>query len=340
MRILIRVDAYSDIALGHLNRCLNLGFSLEKHGHSVTFFSYNDPTTQAILSKTHFECEFTPFKINDKQSKREELLQLEVLSDSIDLLLVDSYNVDQSYFDFLNNCFPMIGYLDDLGLDFDVDFVINPSCKVTESDYTAKKVLCGLQYVILGGEYRVGRVKVFSTKKISILVTMGGIDHYNLSSRVIPILEKISLDIEVNIVIGPYYENIKLIRAAVKKSCLMINIFEDVSNLAPIILRSSVALTAGGFTTYELAAMSTPSVGIALWENQYSNIECLSNKDALIPLYYFQEHGFDQELANALFRLVNDNNLLMDMSEKARSAIDGNGVNRISQEITKYCEQR
>ena len=338
MRILVRVDAYSDIAIGHLNRCINLAVSLEKHGHSVTFFSYNDPTTQAILSRTHFEYELIPFKINDKQSKYEELPQLEILSDSMDLLLVDSYNVDQNYFNFLNNCFPVVGYLDDLSLDFDVDFVINPSCKVTESDYTAKKVLCGLQYVILGDEYRVGRKEVLSTKKCSILVTMGGIDHYNLSSRVIPILEKISLDIEVNIVIGPYYENIELIRAAVKKSCLMINIFENVSNLAPIILRSSLALTAGGFTSYELAAMSTPSVGIALWENQNSNIECLSDQDALIPLYYSQDDGFDQELANALFRLVNNNNLLMDISEKARNAIDGNGANRISQEITKYYE--
>ena len=338
MKILVRVDAYPDIALGHLNRCVNLGISLRECGHSVTFLSYNDSATQEILSKTRFEYKLIPFKINDKQSKCEELSQLEVLSDSIDLLLVDSYNVDNDYFDFLNQCFPMIAYLDDLGLDFNVDLVINPSCKVTESDYKAKKALCGMQYVILGGEYRVGRVVALNTKKRSILVTMGGIDHYDLSSRVIPILEKISLEIEVNIVIGPYYENTKSIKTAAKKSRLTINMFENVSNIIPIILKSDIALTAGGFTTYELAAMSTPSVGVALWENQYSNIECLSNKDALIPLYYSQGQGFDQELTKALSMLVNDNNLLMNMSEKARNAVDGNGANRISKEITKRYE--
>jgi len=131
MKILVRVDAYPDIALGHLNRCVNLGISLRECGHSVTFLSYNDSATQEILSRTGFEYKLIPFKINDKQSKREELSQLEALSDSIDLLLVDSYNVDNDYFDFLNQCFPMIAYLDDLGLDFNVDLVINPSCKVT-----------------------------------------------------------------------------------------------------------------------------------------------------------------------------------------------------------------
>ena len=338
MKILVRVDAYPDIALGHLNRCVNLGISLRECGHSVTFLSYNDSATQEILSRTGFEYKLISFKINDKQNKHEELSQLEVLSDSIDLLLVDSYNADNDYFDFLNQSFPRIAYLDDLGLDFNVDLVINPSCKVTESDYKAKKALCGMQYVILGGEYRVGRVMALNTKKCSILVTMGGIDHYDLSSRVIPILEKISLEIEVNIVIGPYYENTKSIKTAAKKSRLTINMFENVSNIIPIILESDIALTAGGFTTYELAAMSTPSVGVALWENQYSNIECLSNKDALIPLYYSQGQGFDQELTKALSMLVNDNNLLTDISEKARNAVDGNGANRISQEITKCYE--
>jgi UDP-2,4-diacetamido-2,4,6-trideoxy-beta-L-altropyranose hydrolase len=335
MKILVRVDAYPDIALGHLNRCLNLGSSLEKYGHNVTFLSYNDSVTQAVLSKTHFEYKLIPFKINDRQSKCEELSQLKELSDSTDLLLIDSYNVDKDYIDLLNQYFPVTGYLDDLGLDFDVDLVINPSCKVKESDYRAKNVLCGMQYVILGDEYGAGRAKIFNAKKCSILITMGGIDHYDLSSRVIPMLEKISLDIEVNIVIGLYYENTKLIKTAVKKSRLTINIFENVDNLAPIILKSDIALTAGGFTTYELAAMSTPFVGLALWENQYDNIECLSDKDALIPLYYSQGKDFDQELIRALSRLVNDNNLVMSMSKKARDAVDGNGANRISQEITK-----
>ncbi len=338
MKILVRVDAYPDIALGHLNRCVNLGISLRECGHSVTFLSYNDSATQEILSKTRFEYKLIPFKINDKQNKYEELSQLETLSDSIDLLLVDSYNVDKDYFDFLNKCFPVIVYLDDFGLDFNVDLVINPSCKVTEGGYKAKKALCGMQYVILGSEYRVGRVMALNTKKCSILVTMGGIDHYDLSSRVIPILEKISLEIEVNIIIGPYYENTKSIKAAAKKSRLTINMFENISNIIPIILESNIALTAGGFTTYELAAMSTPSVGVALWENQRSNIECLSNKDALIPLYYSQGQGFDQELTKALSMLVNNNNLLINISEKARNAVDGNGANRISKEITKRYE--
>ena len=168
---------------------------------------------------------------------------------------------------------------------------------------------------------------------------MGGIDHYNLSSRIIPILQEISLDIEINMVIGPYYENIDLIKIAAKKSRLKVNFLENVTDLSSLIIKSDIALTAGGFTTYELAAMSTPSVGVALWKNQNDNVECLSSKGALIPLYYSKNKSFERELYKSFFRLI-DYSLLETMSKKARIAVDGNGANRISQEITKYYEYR
>jgi len=338
MRILIRVDAYPDIAMGHLNRCINLGISLRDCGHNVTFVSYNDFTSEEVLSRVNFEYELIPFKINNKKTIYEELSQLSRLLETEDMLIVDSYNIDQEYLDSLNQNTNLIAYMDDLGLDFDVDLVINPSCAVSKNDYKAKNALCGMEYVILGKEYKVGRTIVHNKKHQSILITMGGIDHYNLSSRAIPILENISLDIEVNIVIGPYYENTRLIKTIAKKSLLKINIFENVSNLAPIILKSDIALSAGGFTVYELAAMSTPSVGVALWENQYNNIKCLSDKGALIPLYYFEGEIFDKSLSEALHSLINGKSLLEDMSKNARNAIDGNGARRISRKITEYCE--
>jgi len=340
MKILIRVDAYPEIALGHLNRCINLAKCLKKYGHTVTFISYNDSAAKLILSKTHFDYKFIPFKVNERQNRNKELSLLESVSDSVDLLLIDSYNVDSSYFNFLNKHFSAIGYLDDLNLDFDVDLVINPSCSVKESDYCAKKVLCGLEYVILGEEYRVGRQKVTNIKNKSILITMGGIDHYNLSSRAITLLEKISLDIEVNIVIGHYYKNIELIKDTVEKSCLTINLIENISNLAPIILKNNIALTAGSFTAYELVALSTPCIGIALWKNQYNNIKCLSQQGGLIPLYYPQIKNFDKELAKELSRLINNDSLVMNMTKKARNIIDGNGADKISHEITRYYEQK
>ena len=44
-------------------------------------------------------------------------------------MIVDSYMVSEKYFDEINELFPVTVYLDDLGLDFNVDMVVNSSCK-------------------------------------------------------------------------------------------------------------------------------------------------------------------------------------------------------------------
>ena len=51
MKIIIRVDAYLEIALGHLNRCVNLGASLLMSGHEVVFVCYKDSATKKILDQ-------------------------------------------------------------------------------------------------------------------------------------------------------------------------------------------------------------------------------------------------------------------------------------------------
>ena len=335
MNILIRVDSYSEIALGHLNRCINLGFSLLEYEHNLLFVCYEDETSRKRLNEVEFNFQLIPFKINDINNLDKEFKYLKSVSQTIDLLIVDSYSVNDNYFRMLSNIFSKIVYLDDLGFDVDVDMVINPSCKVEKSDYMAKDVLSGIDYVILGPEYSVGRLDKIDLMKDSILITMGGIDHYNLSSRVIAIIEEISTNIEVNLLIGPYYENIDLIKNSIIDSNLKINILEDISNISSIILKNNMAITAGGFTVYEMAAMSTPCIGIALWDNQSNNIECMSKKHALLPLYYSSEYEFDRHLKKELIKLISNTNLRLEMSRRARIVVDGNGADRISKAITK-----
>ena len=87
-------------------------------------------------------------------------------------------------------------------------------------------------------------------------------------------------------------------------------------------------------------SLSIPSVGIALWKNQKDNIRCLSSQGALLPVYYSQKKNLKKNLENKLNRLVNDLNLIINMSNKARNTIDGNGATRISREITKLYEKK
>ena len=63
-----------------------------------------------------------------------------------------------------------------------------------------------------------------------------------------PILEKIKDNIEVNLIIGPYYENTDQIKKAASESNLTVNFFEGLTNISSVIMQSDIAISAGGFT--------------------------------------------------------------------------------------------
>ena len=42
MKFLFRVDAYPEIALGHLSRCIQLAIALKKYTNSILFVVYED----------------------------------------------------------------------------------------------------------------------------------------------------------------------------------------------------------------------------------------------------------------------------------------------------------
>jgi len=333
MRLLIRVDAYPDIALGHLGRCISLASTIQEQGHSVFFVSYEDSTAQQLLDAAAMDYRLIPYKVNTAETLEQELQLLEELASDMDALLLDSYSADHGYMDALRPCYSRLIYMDDLGLDFNVDMVINPSCKQSAVDYKADTALTGMDYVILSEDYAKGRESGTEGNKQSILVTVGGVDHYDLSSRVLPLLEELAPEIEVNMVIGPYYENKQRIRKVAENSGLTVHFLEGLTNISNVIRQSDLALTAGGFTTYELAAMSTPCVGVALWDNQKANIECLSKQHALLPLFYSDGTDFDERLKSALSQLLTDQSLRVNMAQQARSTIDGMGAKRIGNEI-------
>jgi UDP-2,4-diacetamido-2,4,6-trideoxy-beta-L-altropyranose hydrolase len=333
MNLFFRVDSYPEIAIGHLSRCIQLALVLRLMGNKIIFLCYNDPETISRLKIANLDYQLINLKINTQGKLKKEIEYIARYKAKSEILIIDSYSVDIKYIIETKKLFKKIVYLDDLGLDFDIDLVINPSCKFKPKDYIAPVALCGPEYLILDNEYSIGKHECSGNK--SMLITFGGIDHFNLTSRLIPMIESINKDISLNIIIGPYYENVKLIEIAVKQSNLNINLYEGLHSISSVIKKSDLAISAGGRSVYELAAMATPSIGIALWENQRENIACLGEKGGIIPMVYSEDIDFDKKLVLNLTKLINDKSVQRKMSKISRKLVDGRGTSRISEIIFK-----
>jgi len=330
VRVVFRVDAYEEIALGHLARCISLAHAVKEQGADVHFLIFEDEESIRRLEKAGHSYDTRDYKLGDDLCADGDLVFFESV-EKHDVIVIDSYSLDGGYFSRIKKHFSVVAYIDDLGRDYPVDIVVNSSCGANQLAYQASVTLLGMQYLILDKYYwspqeRRGRGEVGS-----IMITMGGVDHYNLSSALLPVIESLRGDLVVHIVIGPYYRNMDLIQKAAKQSGLTVCLHAGLDNISEIIERCDIAISAGGFTIYELASSSIPSVGIALWENQKLNIECLAAHEAILPVFYGE--SVLQEVALNLARLVANRALRASMVESGRVVIDGQGARRIARKL-------
>ena len=141
--IYIRTDGNTEIATGHLVRCLSIARALKKElqtagttvadsDESPITFLVSDQESKALLSG-FFDCkEEFPVRIletaryDDLEEELPELISLvNKCKASKPILLVDSYFVTENYFLSLKDHVTLI-YLDDLrSFDYPVDLVIN-----------------------------------------------------------------------------------------------------------------------------------------------------------------------------------------------------------------------
>ena len=136
-------------------------------------------------------------------------------------------------------------------IDYPKGIVVNPSICGDKLDYLRKSdtiYLLGKDYIILRKEFWNVPEKKISKKIKNVLITFGGMNNYDLANKIGDYLkEKFNIKI--------YIVNVKNNKLTAKE---MLN----------LMLESDVCISGGGQTTYELARVGVPTIGICLAENQ------------------------------------------------------------------------
>jgi len=216
-----------------------------------------------------------------------------------------------------------------------VDGIINGCLDSERIEYKAPTLLLGIEHLALSIEYSNLPPARIERDVGRILVTLGGIDHYDLSSRIINLVSELGYPIGLDLIVGPYFENMTQIRQAVNnwKGSSSIVLHDSPSSLLPIMQKCDIAISAGGITLYELAAVGVPTIGIALWENQEHNVASLGKRGVLLPINYQIANHFETALENDLVRLISGYDLRLNMARMGQTTIDGKGASRIAEKL-------
>jgi len=337
-KILFRVDAHKEIALGHLKRCISLGRALEQIGIKPVYATAADDAAINLLNNEVIEYIILSTRVAKGNDIENTLCAASKLN--IQKIIIDSYDVNNNYFRLLRKKGIEVAYIDDLGkTDLPCDLIVNGIHSSCNLNYTAKQSLKGIEYLILAKEYwsppqkKIGKVD-------SILVTMGGIDHYDISSKIIDLCEEIAGDFELKIIVGPYYDNVLKIKRAQNNAKRNIELVYNPPSLFSTMSKCDMAISAGGFTLYELSTIGLPTIGIALWPHQEINVDFLSDKGLICPLYFKNGSTFSKDLSYSIDGLLKNMDHRIHMSQKGQSLFDGMGAVRAAQKILNWIDNK
>jgi len=306
MKVVILTEAGKSIGFGHLSRCIGLYQGFKEKGVNVEIVVNADSSIDFLLKGIKY-------KKFDWLRKRKDTFKS---FKKVDIVIIDSYLADFDFYKEVSEIIKIPVYIDDYKrLDYPRGIVINPSIYGDKLDYPKKegvKYLLGKKYIILRKEFWNVTKKKINKHIKNVLITFGGTNQQDLAKRIAKYLKD--------------------------KFSFNINIVEPNKNftakdMLKLMLETDICISGGGQTTYELARVGVPTIGICFAENQLNNLKFGEKEGYLKFIGWYEDKNLLIKIVNGVKSLNYDK--LVHMSRSGRKWVDGKGVLR----ILKYIKQ-
>ena len=333
LTVAIRANGGEVIGLGHIRRCLTLAEALARQGATVHFITNDNQAALDTVRTIGFDA--TPVNLEkDFEQTRDAVGRLQA-----NVLVVDSYDIDADYLTRIRDPRNILVAIDDnADRPLPVDVVINGAAYAPDLSYDALAntvLLLGADYVILRKEFASPPVRKIEGPARKVLVTIGGSDPTALTPRLIDWLLGENTEIQLDVVVGPFFEVIKPIAEAAAQTPDQVRVHYNPSDMRSLMLEADLAITGGGQTTYELAATGTPALAILTAQNQLQNLQALDRLGTLIFAGSLDDADLIERLSNGFATLVNDTERRSRMSRRGRELVDGQGAERLAQALAE-----
>jgi len=331
MNIVFRVDSSDQMGVGHLMRCLTLANELQQQNHKITFICRE--LMGNLISLIKYPLLVLPkddsFQFDDLYlnwlgvaQEQDARQTIKVIPKNTDLLIVDSYALDEEWHQKLRYHTNKIMVIDDLAdRQFDCDILLNQNLGSQKEDYQDKvpdniKLLLGCNYALLRPEFAEFRDQALkkrkNTKKIkNILVSVGGSDTENLTHEILQSLDGFN----VVVVLGETSPYNDMIKSYAKER--NIEVIVNANNMAELMLDADLAIGAGGSTSWERCCLGLPTLLYITADNQRKIVEELEKLSATIIV---------KNLKDDLQIMIDNFGLWQSISDKAKNICDGKGV--------------
>ena len=326
--IVFRAEAGSVIGLGHLRRCLTLAQTLKDMNAKIHFLLRADQSSIGFLEKYGFTG-----RLVDESDDWDLHESLEYCQDvQATVLVIDSYRIEPKDIKGFQCKVVVIDDLCDRSLP--VEMILNGAVNGEACVYQtlpSTKLLLGPQYILLREVFNQKFCRNIKKDVDRILITVGGMDSLSFITKLVAWTRKSCERVHINLILGPFVEDHESFREW--QNDPLICVYQDPINFYDLMMRCDVAVTGGGQTTYELAAIGTPAIAIQLADNQIRNLEGFSKAGTLNWVGSVSDENLQEKFQDALRRLARSFNERQVMSAAGPLIVDGGGSKRVAHAI-------
>lgn len=325
-----RADAAPEVGLGHVMRCSALAELIYECGWDCAFALSADGAASAAALSPRWMVQILP----KTDAPGEAIALSRHWREGCDLLIVDHYGRDALFESGCRDWARRILVIDDLvDRPHDCDVLLDPSPDPREDAYADLisprcRVLAGLSHALLRPQFAVLRPAALARRGEAreprrMLVSMGGMDAANLTTRVLNAIAIAAPNLDIDVVLGAGAPPLDAIRACAAAND-RISLHVGVEDMASLMAASDLAVGAGGTSSWERCCLGLPSLVLVAADNQRPGAQFLASRGAALVI--------DDDMAPApshiaaqLQRLLGDAPLRRTLAENAAALCDGSG---------------
>jgi len=307
--ILIRVDGYKEIGMGHIYRGLVLANNFIDH-NIVFILSKKSDIGINRIKDSYFQ-----FEIIENNFEIEKHIR----KYSANIVINDILNTEERYIKFLKSLNIRVINYEDLGDGARFSDAVINDLYDKQNDY--KNFYWGSDYYIIRDEFLLSKPSNFNETVKEILVLFGGTDPCNLTRKIYNITDEFK-NINFKFILGMGYPHLGDIEEKDN-----VSVIQNVKLMTEYMKTADIAISSNGRTMLELASMAVPTILLSQNTREETH-EFGSIKNGFLNLGLGKEIN-DKTIKETISFLVNTPQIRKQMKEEMLKTDLKNGIKRV-----------
>lgn len=330
MRCLIYTYGSHQRGMGHVYQSMALAGAIEAEGDQVEFVVPDYPAGLEKFKQGHWPILAVPRHLEEA----ERIAYIDGrLEGEVDVAVLDILESSTQLARYWSGRAALLAAIDEIGPGrVHADLLFNVIHRPPRPPGATYEEINRLDHVILRPEFAGETAPGTCAERVRrILVSQGGSDTFGGLVHLVAELAAVPSDVEIDLVLGPAFAHEEPLAEAIAAAGRPFSLQRDVRDMAGLMRRCDLAVSGGGKTLFELAALGVPFIAVTEEPRELETIDIVA-RDVLCEKIGLRSQAGGQ-VRRTVLRLLDDAPRRQAMRLSGRQAVGGRGAQLVARRL-------